>query len=167
LLITAQTAAANIATEVAALSAHGAKRIVVLSLPNIGYTPLISEEAIALNLPTLPATMKTLTFTFNSMLNTALGRVIAQTGVKVLYVDVYDLLYQVILATQAGQPYVISGQSFRFVNYSTPACSTVTSAIYCPSTAPNNYIFADVLHPTNMAHRVLSLKVEALLQGWV
>ncbi|MES2218806.1 MAG: SGNH/GDSL hydrolase family protein [Pseudomonadota bacterium] len=166
LLLTAQMAATNIANEVALLSQYGAKRIVVLALPNIGLTPLIGGAAITTNSPTLPAQMKTITFTFNSMLNTALGKVIHQYGTKVLYVDVYDLLDSVITATQISQPYTVAGQSFMFVNYNSPACSTVPTSIYCPSSAPNNYIFADTLHPTGMAHRVLSLQVEELLQNW-
>jgi outer membrane lipase/esterase len=166
LLAAAQTAAANIGKVAALLSEKGAKRIVVLALPNIGLTPLIGETATAENLPTLPATIKTISFTFNSMLNTALGHVIAKHGTKIILVDVYYLLDQVILATSLGQPYNIAGQSFKFANFTTPACSTVSSAIYCPSSAPSNYVFADVLHPTNQAHRVLSLEVESMLQNW-
>jgi len=166
LLVAANTAAINIANEVALLSARGAKRVVVLSLPNIGITPLIAEIAAAFHIPTLPASMKTLTFTFNSMLNQQLGKVISKYGTKVLYVDVYTLLDNVIIATQAGRPYEVAGQSFLFVNYTDPACATVPSAIYCPSTAPHNYIFADVLHPTDMAHRLLSLQVETEIQKW-
>lgn len=161
LLTTANNAATNIANAVTILSSRGAKRIVVLSLPNIGYTPLIQGAGS----PTLPALMKTVTFTFNSMLNQKLGAVIQQTGVKVLYVDVYDVLDDVIAATKAGQPYVVAGQSFKFVNYNMPACPGV-QAIDCPSTAPNNYIFADTLHPTDMAHRVLSLVVETEILNW-
>lgn len=166
LLAAIQTAAINIGNEAARLSARGAKRIVVMSLPNIGYTPLIANIAAANNLPTLPAQMKTLVFTFNSMLNMQLGAVIAKYGTKILYVDVYDLLDNVIAATIKGVPYVVAGQSFQFVNYTTPACGNVFSAIACPSGAPNNYVFADVLHPTGMAHRVLSLAVETQIQAW-
>jgi outer membrane lipase/esterase len=83
-----------------------------------------------------------------------------------LYVDVYDLLNNVILATQAGKSYVVAGQTFTFANYTTPACAAASSAIYCPSTAPTNYVFADVIHPSDMAHRVLSLQVETQLQNW-
>jgi outer membrane lipase/esterase len=167
LLVASQTAAVNIANQVAKLSQYGAKRIVVLSLPNIGLTPLIGGAAVADNMPTLPSTFKSVTYTFNSMLNSALGTVLNQyPSVKVLYVDVYDLLDGVIQSVQAGQAYTIAGQSFPFVNFTTPACSTVTSSIYCPSSAPNNFVFADTLHPTNMAHRVLSLDVELLIQNW-
>lgn len=165
-LAAAQQAAINVALEVGRLSSAGAKRVVVLSLPNIGLTPLISGAAISTNNPSLPATMKTLSFTFNSMLNMQLGLIIKQYKIKVLYIDVYTLLDNVIQATQQGRPYVVAGQSFQFVNYTSPACSTVPTAIYCPSDAPNGYIFADTLHPTDMAHRVLSLWVETQLQAW-
>jgi outer membrane lipase/esterase len=162
----ANTAATNIAGEVAALSARGAKRIVVMSLPNIGYTPLIAGIAAANNIPTLPATMKTVTFTFNSILNQQLGKVISRYGIKVLYVDVYDLLDNVIIATKAGRPYVVGGESFQFVNFTDPACGNVPSAIFCPSGTPTGYLFADTLHPTDMGHRLLSLQVETDILGW-
>lgn len=166
LLMTAQTAAINIANEVAILSQHGAKRVVVMSLPNIGITPLITQIANGGNIPTLPASMKTATYTFNSLLNQQLGQIIAQYGVKVLYVDVYTLLDNVIIATQAGRPYQVAGQSFQFVNYTQPACGNVPAAIYCPSGTPTGYVFADTLHPTDMAHRLLSLQVETLIEQW-
>lgn len=162
LLQTAQTAAINIANDVARLSARGAKRIVVMSLPNLGLAPLATNFGI----PSLPALLKNLSFTFNSMLNTQLGYVIASYGIKVLYVDTYTLIDNVVSATKAGQAVNVAGQSFKFTNYSDPACATVSSAIYCPSGTPSGYIFADLLHPTDMSHRVISLEVETLLQNW-
>jgi outer membrane lipase/esterase len=165
LLAAANTASINIANAVAKLAVAGAKRIVVLSLPNIGLTPYATALATGGNLPTLPAALKTVSFTFNSMLNSQLGQVISQYHIKILYVDVYDLLNNVISTSQAGKPYVIAGQSFQFVNTTSPACGA-SQAIYCPSSAPSGYVFADVIHPTDMAHRVLSLQVESLIQNW-
>lgn len=164
LLMAANTAVNNIASEVALLSAHGAKRIVVLSLPNIGYTPFIGQAAV--NNPSLPGSIKTVTFSFNSMLNQQLGKVVAAYGTKILYVDVYTALDNVIIATKAGKPYVVAGQSFQFVNYTTPACSTVSSALFCPPDTPPGYLFADGVHPSDMAHRLLSLVVETQMQSW-
>lgn len=166
LLQTASTAASNIANEVRRLSQSGATRVVVMSLPNVGLSPLVASLATTYGVPTLPAQMQTLSFTFNSMLNQQLGQVIAQTGVKVLYVDDYTLLNNIAAATQAGQAFVISGQSFQFANYTSAACSSVSTAIYCPSTAPSNYVFSDTLHPSGLAHRALSLQVEGLILGW-
>ncbi len=165
LLTAANTAATNIANQVALLSDSGAQRVVVMSLPNMGYTPLILGAA-ASN-PSLPASIKSVTFSFNSMLNQALGRVIqTHPSTKILYIDVYDLLDNVILAAQAGQPYVVAGESFKFVNYNTPACGNVVSALFCPPGTPQGYIFADTLHPTDEAHRLLSLYLESQLYNW-
>lgn len=167
LLTAAQNAAINIANEVALLTSRGARRFVVMSLPNLGTTPLVTGLARTTGISTLPASMQTLAFTFNSMLNTALGRVIGQYHPKILYFDTYTLLDNVILATRAGQPYTVAGQSFRFVNYTSPACSEAPSAIYCYPGAPTNYVFADSLHPSDQSHRVLSLSVETAILNWV
>lgn len=162
---TALTAAINIANEVALLSSKGAKRIVVVSLPNIGVTPLL--DALGVSNPTLPGSIKNLSFTFNSMLNTALGRVRQLYNTKILLSDSYDLLDNVIIATQAGKPYVVSNQSFLFSNYNSPACgSLVTPAIYCTSAAPTDYIFADAIHPTGMSQLLFSLQIENELSSW-
>ncbi|CEG56165.1 SGNH/GDSL hydrolase family protein [Legionella fallonii] len=165
LLMAANYAATNIANQVALLSDRGARRIVIMSLPNIGYTPLILGAA-ASN-PSLPASIKSVTFSFNSMLNQSIGKVIASHPyTKVLYVDVYDLLDNVILAAQQGKPYVVAGKTFNFVNYNTPACGNVISALFCPPGTPAGYIFADTLHPTDEAHRLLSLYVESQIYNW-
>lgn len=166
LLMASNTAANNIASEVQKLSISGAKRVVVVSLPNLGITPFVTETATSTGNPGLPGSLKTVSFTFNSMLNSALGKIAAQYGTKILYIDTFDLLDNVVLAFQAGQPYVVAGQAFQFANVTDPACSTVQQAISCPSTAPNNYLFADTIHPSGMAHRLLSLYIETQLQNW-
>lgn len=166
LLDAAYVATQNIASQVAYLSQHGAKRVVVMALPNLGTTPFVRQAAIDTMNPELPAMLKTVSFTFNSMLNQALGKVIKFYGVKVLFIDTYDLLDQVIQNTIAGKPYVIDGHSFVFTNYQDPACSGVPSAIYCPDNTPTGYIFADGLHPTDEAHQVVSLYVEQAIRDW-
>lgn len=165
LLTTVNTAAINIASQVSRLAARGAKRFVVISLPSLGSTPFALQLA-QLD-PTLPGVLKNLSFTFDSMLNTQLGRIIQTQHVKVLYIDVYTLLQTVISTTQAGRPYVINGNSFQFVNYDSPACGSAPgSSLSCPSSAPTNYIFADDVHPSDMAHRIISLYVENKILSW-
>lgn len=177
LLEAADTAAKNIAHEVARLTEHGARRVVVLSLPNIGYTPLINDLVTDLLAPpTLPADIKTASFTFNSMLNQQLGKVIKKHGTQVLYIDVYSLLDNVILATKAGKPYKVGRKSFRFTNYNTPVCGYVvppapyTIPQYVPAINCTNHseghIFADDLHPTNKANRLLALVVKEEIRRW-
>lgn len=162
LLQTADTATTNIANEVALLSQRGAKRFVILSLPNIGSTPLITSMPD----PSLPLAMKNLSFTFDSLLNQKLGGSILQYGIKVLYINSYGLLDDVITATKEGRPYVVAGNSFTFVNYTDQACAPAPSALFCPASAPTNYVFADSVHPTDQVHRILSLEVELLIKQW-
>ena len=67
--------------------------------------------------------------------------------------------------TKAGLPTVVDGQAFFFVNYTTPICGDNISAILCPNTS-HGYIFADSVHPTDEAHRILSLEVERRIRMW-
>lgn len=159
LLATSQLAAKNIAHEITRLTDRGAKRIVVLSLPNMGLSPFATTLGI-------PASLKNASFTFNSMLNTQLGVIVQKNKAKILFVDLYNLLEKVVAAIKAGKPFVIGGQSFKFSNYTDQACAPAISAIYCTSTAPTDYIFADLVHPTDMANRVIALEVERLIQAW-
>lgn len=165
LLTTANNAAINVGRAVAMLSARGARNIVVLALPNVGLTPAIELFAIGSNMPGLIPAMKNVSFTYNSMLNRELGKVIRQYGTHILYFDTYLLLDQVIQATMAGQPYVVDGQSFQFVNFTLPVCGLVP-AILCPPGTPPGFMFADLIHPTDESHRLLSLAVEVALAHW-
>lgn len=160
LLIAANIAVNNIVQNIDRLSSIGARRFVVISLPNIGSSPLIRSFGSL----ELVQDIKNLSFTFDSMLNQKLGALIAQRHIKVLYINVYKLLDNVILAANAGKPYVVSGQSFLFTNTTDPVCSTI-SAVTCPETS-QGHIFADALHPTDMAHRLISLQVESEIQTW-
>jgi len=159
LLTAANTAALNISNDIAQLSSKGAKRFVVLSLPNIGTTPFIN----GLGNPNLPSGFQAVSFSFNSFLNQYLGSLITRYGIKVLYFDTYTLLDNVIRSVQRGQPYK---EGFDFVNYTMPACGAVPTAIYCPSGTPNGYVFADSLHPTDLAHRLLATELEAKILSW-
>ncbi len=158
LLQTAQTAAANIAIDVYALSRAGAQRFVIMSLPNIGRAPLIT----VMEDPVTVGQVKNLSFTFDGMLNQALGLIPGRQNLKIVYVNVYTLLDTVIDFSNAGKPYYVLGQPFLFTNTKDPVCGFTTPAVYCTS-GSNGYIFADLLHPTDTAHRLISLQVETAI----
>jgi outer membrane lipase/esterase len=161
------TTTTQIALQVKTLARRGAKRIVVLSLPNIGVTPFVEELAQQIGDPTLPATMKNLSFIFNSLLNQKLGALNAfkkRRGIKILYFDTYAALDGLIKNALAGVPTVVSGQSFYFNNVTDPVCTSLT-AISCTQTS-NYHLFADSVHPTDEAHRALSLEVENQIKLW-
>lgn len=164
LLQVADATTTAIVHEVALLSARGAKRIVVMSLPNVGSTPLINGLALQLGDPTFPASIKNVSFIFDSLLNQKLGMLMMRYPVKILYFDTYTALDNLIVNAKLGLPSVIDGQAFYFTNYTSPACGNA-SAILCPNTS-NGYIFADTVHPTDMAHRALSLEVERRIKSW-
>jgi outer membrane lipase/esterase len=161
-LQTANLASMNIGRAVASLAQRGARRFVVMSLPNIGFTPRI--DALSSAFPTLPAMLKIVTFTFNSMLNTQLGVVIKNYGVKILYFDTFDLLDNVIIATKNGHTYYAGGEPFKFTNYNMAVCPE-SSALLCSSTS-KGHIFADDIHPTGLAHRLLSLEIREAILAW-
>jgi outer membrane lipase/esterase len=144
--LAAKTAATNIAGQVALLSSRGAKKFVVLALPNIGSTPF----AASLGDPKLQVKLNQLVFLFNSSLNQALGSVIKQYGVKILFVNV---------------PLILTQHSYQFSNTTSPVCGAVPSSLYCTSTS-NGYLFADSLHPTDMAHYILSQQIKGLILNW-
>jgi outer membrane lipase/esterase len=161
MLKAAKNAAVNITNAVASLSAKGARRFVIMSLPNIGRAPLVT----VLNDPFLTQAAKNVSFTFDSMLNQQLGTIVTRYNIKFLYVNVYALLDEIINNANLGLPYYVQGEAFLFTNTTVPVCGYSTSAIYCTETS-NGYLFADLLHPTDMAHRVISLRVESLIKLW-
>ena len=163
LMQTVNTATTNIVNEVDRLSARGANRIVVMALPDIGTSPFGS--ALAASIPNIQSDLQNLSFIFDSLLNQKLGAIIKQYHTKILYINSYEILGNMIIAAKNGQPYEVSGNVFYFTNYTTPACG-VDSALYCPPGTPLGYIFADDVHPTDMAHQVIALEVEAAIQTW-
>lgn len=167
--------AKTIAEQVALLKQHGAKRVVVLKLPNLSSTPFMQLE-IAPLYPTLdPAALavgvKNLVFFFNAELNKQLGLVDQAFGTSTMYLDTYSFLDEVIKKAHARQGFVIDGQAFFFDNATDMACNstpaTLTqSALFCPpsSQTKKGYVFADGLHPTYEAHTALAAYVEKALK---
>ncbi|WP_058535739.1 SGNH/GDSL hydrolase family protein [Legionella saoudiensis] len=164
LLKVADTTSTQVVNEVATLAARGAKRIVVMSLPNVGSTPYANDLVLETGDPSIPANIKNYSFLFDSFMNQKLGSVQKRHRTKILYFDTYTALDNLIDNAKLGQPTIINGQSFFFTNYNTPVCGTLP-AIVCDTTS-NGHIFADSVHPTDMAHRALSLEVERRIQMW-
>ncbi len=164
LLQAADTATTNIASEIATLSAHGAKRFVVMSLPNIGSTPYVVDASV--EHPELPGLVKNLSFTFDTMLNEKLGGVIKKYQAKILYINVYRMLDELVADTKAGRPYISDGKAYMFVNATKPSCGAGTIALFCDNNGVNNYVFADAIHPTDLTHQVLAREIEHRIKAW-
>ena len=141
----AKEATDNIANQIALLISKGAKRFVVLNLPDIGSTPY----ALSFGSTKLSSRLTQITFIFNSLLNQALGRIIQQYGIQILEVNTPSILTQL---------------SSQFKNTTSPICGDLPS-VACMNTS-NGYLFADALHPTDMAHHLLAEQVKSLILNW-
>ncbi|GLQ47290.1 lipase/esterase [Dyella lipolytica] len=130
------------------LQGAGARNILVFNLPNIGLTP----EATAAG-ASAASSLTTLSAIYNGQLNAGIG----QLGKGIIPVNAFALLSQVIANPGA----------YGFTNVTTPACGAGSSSVLCgpqgsglPYTyAPGtnySYLFADGVHPTTGADKMLA-----------
>ena len=130
------------------MQAAGARNILVFNLPNIGLTPEAQEAGAS-----AASSLTTLSVIYNGQLNAGIGKL----GMGIIPVNAFALLTQVINNPGA----------YGFSNVTTPACGIGSSSVLCgpqgsglPYTyAPgtnNSYLFADGVHPTTGADRMLA-----------
>jgi outer membrane lipase/esterase len=132
--------AVALATQVATLSAAGAKYILAWNLPDVGRTPggVASGQG---------ASISALTAFYNSTFNAALNA----SGVQAIRLNTFALFNEVLAAPAA----------FGFTNTTTPACTVPQSLLCTPATlvspnAPQTFLFADASHPTTAGHQLLA-----------
>ncbi|MDQ3288381.1 MAG: autotransporter domain-containing protein [Pseudomonadota bacterium] len=133
------------------LQAAGARYVLVPTLPDIGLTPMgLSQGA---------AGSAGLTALSNGYNQTLFGG-LAQGGLRVIPLNTFGLLREV-----AANP-----SSFGFTNVTGTACGAVAS-LTCTSgnfVAPNanqTYLYADGVHPTTAAHRIVADYAISVLEG--
>lgn len=131
------------------LKQAGAQHLVVFNLPNIGATP--SARANEALVPGISGMLTDVSQSYNQILNAGLGD-------HTLAVNAYALFDQVL--ADPGK--------YGFANVTTPACTT-SSSHDCDGTtlvadgANQDYLFADGVHPTTAAHRMLGQVVSSEL----
>jgi phospholipase/lecithinase/hemolysin len=127
------------------LSPNGARRVVVVSIPDITRTPFGS---------TLPAPTVALVQQMTQAFNDALGTGLASAA-GVLVIDGYG----------SSQSIAASPQSVGITNNTTPACdpgATPLGSLTCNATTTlpgvnvAGYQFADGVHPTPLGHKVFA-----------
>lgn len=142
----------NLTAQIARLRNAGARYIIVPNLPDIGTTPgAITDGA------TAQAQATQYVQTFNHELYSQL----AAQGIRVIPIDTYGLLHQIMN----------DAAKFGFTDISTPACTQTfpsSSSLVCqPSDyAPDSnltHIFADGVHPTTATHQILADYVLSVL----
>jgi outer membrane lipase/esterase len=134
--------------EVGALQAAGANYIVVLNLPDIGKSPFGTSLGAAGS-----AGVSGLVFVYNETLNAGL----ATLADGIIPINAYALVNEV-LADPA---------TYGFTNTTGTACTVsslfCTPATYVSAGANETYLFADGVHPTGGAHRLIAHAVMATL----
>ena len=162
-------AAGDIAYDVQYLAAHGAKKFVVLFLPNIGLTPL----AIAAN---QQSALEKASVAYNTALNNMLGALQKQNpSIKIVPVDVFNLMNDMV----ANYEISALGKNYQFDDVTTPACkqeevteenpltALTNSALLCTPQADNKkHIFEDTVHPTAETHQVIAAKIAKAMEAF-
>ncbi|GAB3027645.1 autotransporter domain-containing protein [Oleiagrimonas citrea] len=138
------------------LHAAGANYVLVFNLPDIGKTPSgLAAGASA------SASLTSLSLVYNGALNSGIKQ-LSDQGLNIIPVDTYSLFSEVI-----GNP-----QAYGFSNVTDAACGLTSTSLQCgpqgsglpytyPDGAQDSYLFADGVHPTTAAHRLLAQYVVA------
>lgn len=137
---------------IGSLQTAGARYAVVYNLPDIGKTPAGMAGGAAAS-----AGATQLSVLYNSQLNIGLGELSAK-GMNIIPVNAFALVNEVIA----------NPSSYGFTNVTAPACTGGSGSslqcgpqgsgapvTYAPGTE-NTYLFADGVHPTQAADRLLS-----------
>lgn len=139
---------------VGTLQAAGARYILVPTIPDIGLAPSFRVQG--------PAGQAQATGIATSY-NNALFGTLASSGLSVIPVDTFNFLREV-----AANPSL-----FGFSNITGTACQpqitanslTCNPTSYVSPDAPNTYLFADGVHPTTSAHRIIADLALSALEG--
>jgi len=136
---------------VATLEGAGAQYVMVPNLPDIGLTPSSrAGGAVAMAQGTALA----------KAYNDALFGGLKQAGLQVIPVDTFSILQEI----------VANPGSYGFSNVSDMACTSASSLTCSPLSyaspgAADAYVFADGVHPTTAAHRILGQYAISILEA--
>jgi outer membrane lipase/esterase len=144
--------------QIARLRAAGAQYILVFALPDIGSTPFALGAGAA-----AAAGATQLSAGYNTTLFTGL----ASQGIRAIPVDVFSLLNEVRATPSTYGITNITGVACQAY----PPVTSTPNSQFCSSinlVAPNadqTYLFADSVHPTTIAHRIVGDYVKSLIEG--
>ncbi|HEX6603799.1 MAG TPA: autotransporter domain-containing protein, partial [Sphingomicrobium sp.] len=136
------------------LDAAGARYILVPTVPDLGVTPAFRVQGAAAQ-----AAGTSLTQTYNQALFSSLEA----AGLRVIPLDTFSLIREIVADPGA----------YGFLNATGTACQPQITAnsllcnptTYVTPTAPNDYVFADGVHPTTAAHRILFQYAVSILEA--
>ena len=139
---------------VATLTGAGAKYILVPTVPDLGATPSFRAQG-----PVASAGGTQLSVTYNN----ALFSTLSAQGLRVIPLDTFNLLREIIATPQA----------YGFTNTTGTACQpqitaqslTCNPGTYVTPDAATTYVFADGVHPTGGAHAILGQYAVSILEA--
>jgi outer membrane lipase/esterase len=131
------------------LSALGARRFVVFTLPNLGLTPLFNKDSAA-----AIAQANEISQLHGQALVSAMAGVHAQTGDNIILINQQQLFTE-LLANPA-----LYGKT-----NTTDACIDTPSCVSASTAAQNSYVFWDTVHPTTGTHLLIAEYAAAALNG--
>ena len=128
----------NISAILQRLTAAGAQKLLVVNLPDLGKVPG------TINDPVQSAGLTQLSSAHNQGLSASLQALAqSQPTVTIIPIDVAALLNEV----------TTNPARFGFTNV-TQSCLNLAAGTVCPN--PNQFLFWDALHPTAIAHQIIS-----------
>lgn len=141
---------------VGALQQAGARYVLVSNIPDLGLTPAYSGSPVTAGLGTQ----------LSVGYNTALFQGLASQGLRVIPLDAFTLLHEVV-----ADPGL-----YGFTNVTSPGCGVQPapaggSALFCnPASyvapgADQNYLFADDVHPSARAHALIAQYAVSMLEA--
>jgi phospholipase/lecithinase/hemolysin len=151
---TVQQAVNNEVGSIDGLIAHGAKDLVVMSVPDLAVTPYEKAR------PASDATSSALSQTYNNELGAALQAIMASGAASIDYVNTYAML----------DAAVASPATYGFSNVTQPVwngnlTSSSSGMLAATGAAQSGYLFFDNLHPTAAGHALLAAGVTQSLTG--
>lgn len=136
------------------LTSAGARYILVPTLPDIGSTPSARAQG-----ATAQATLTALSTQYNS----ALFGGLASAGLRVIPLDTFHLLNEVVAnPAQFGITNVTGTACNPQITASSLTCNPTT---YANVNAPYTYLFADGVHPSLAGHEILGDYAIAMLEA--
>ncbi len=141
----------NMTAQIARLRNAGARYLVVLNLPDIGSTPSSITAGTA---------AQTQATQFVQTYNHELFTQLATQGIRVIPIDTFGLLHQII----------DDASKFGIENTTGKACGNLPSSLVCTTGdyavgANQTYLFADGVHPTTGTHKILGDYVLSVLSA--
>lgn len=153
----AATISASVAAQVANVSAlrnAGAQYVLLFNTPDLGNTPAFLALGAAAS-----ANGTRLSLAYNSAMVTAM----ASAGHTVIPIDAYSLFREVVANPAAYGFSNITGTLCQpQITANSLTCNPTSTILPVPNTT---HLFADGVHPTSRAHRILAQHVAAVLEA--